>query len=119
MKVLAIDDMRTLRDLLAGCLRGAGYEVVEAENGQQGLERLAETRPDLVITDLNMPIMDGIEFTRQARATPPGAAIPVLILTTETSDALRAEGRRAGATGWMVKPFVPDQLLGTLKRLGC
>jgi two-component system chemotaxis response regulator CheY len=111
MKILAIDDTHTLRALLCQCLRGAGHEVVEAENGVEGLAQFATHAPAMVITDLNMPEMDGIQFTRACREQPEGATTPIVILTTETGQDLRAEGRRAGATAWMVKPFVPETLL--------
>jgi two-component system, chemotaxis family, chemotaxis protein CheY len=118
MRILAIDDTRSLRDLLAATLRQAGHEVVEAADGQEGLDQLARHRPDVVISDLNMPICDGIEFTRSARARPEGSSVPIIILTTETDQAIKAEGRKAGATAWMIKPFSPPALLGLLDRFG-
>jgi two-component system, chemotaxis family, chemotaxis protein CheY len=116
MKIIAVDDTRTLRELLCLALRGAGHEVIEAENGQEGLDRIIEHKPDAVVTDLNMPIMDGIGLTRAAREVPAGQGIPILILTTENAAELKAEGRRAGATGWMVKPFDAEALLAFLDR---
>lgn len=117
MLILAIDDTRTLRELLAMTLRQAGHEVVEAEDGLQGLERFAERRPDVVISDLNMPHCDGIEFTRACRARPDSHGVPILILTTESDPAIKAEGRKAGATAWMVKPFDPPTLLNLIDRV--
>ncbi|MHB2167192.1 response regulator [Alsobacter sp. R-9] len=117
MRILAIDDTRTLRELLCRTLRAARYEVVEAENGEQGLARFAEDRPDVVITDLNMPVLDGIEFTRAVRQRTDGGDVPIIILTTESSSDIKAEGRKAGATAWMVKPFDPQRLLDMLGRL--
>jgi two-component system chemotaxis response regulator CheY len=111
MKILAIDDTATLRALLGHCLREAGHEVFEAENGAEGMARFEAERPELIITDLNMPVMDGIEFTRACREHPDGHSTPIVILTTETGQDLKSEGRRAGATAWMVKPFAPDTLL--------
>jgi two-component system, chemotaxis family, chemotaxis protein CheY len=118
MLILAIDDTRTLRALLAATLRQAGHEVVEAENGEEGLARFDECAPEIVITDLNMPVLDGIEFTRACRQRPRGQDIPIIILTTESGTELKAEGRRAGATAWMVKPFEPSVLLGLLQQVG-
>ena len=117
MLILAIDDTKTLRELLAITLRQAGHEVVEAEDGQQGLARFAERKPDMVISDLNMPLCDGIEFTRACRARPDGNGVPILILTTESDPAIKAEGRKAGATAWMVKPFDPPTLLNLIDRV--
>jgi two-component system chemotaxis response regulator CheY len=116
MRILAIDDTKSLRDLLAATLRQAGHEVVEAADGREGLDQLAAHRPDAVISDLNMPNCDGIEFTRSARQRSEGAEIPIVILTTESDPAIKAEGRKAGATAWMIKPFNPTVLLGLLDR---
>jgi two-component system, chemotaxis family, chemotaxis protein CheY len=118
MRILAIDDTRSLRDLLSATLRQAGHEVMEAADGHEGLEQLGLHRPDVVISDLNMPNCDGIEFTRSARLRPEGVGIPIIILTTETDQAIKAEGRKAGATAWMIKPFSPPVLLGLLDRFG-
>lgn len=122
-KILAIDDMKTLRDLLGKVLRTAGYEVVEAVDGVDGLEKFSAHNPDLVISDLNMPNMDGIGFVSGARNTPNGKTVPILILTTETNETLKVRAKEAGATGWLTKPFNPqrviklvDQLTGTRRR---
>jgi two-component system, chemotaxis family, chemotaxis protein CheY len=117
MKILAIDDTATLRSLLSHCLREAGHEVIEAENGVEGLSQFEKHQPTLVITDLNMPVMDGIEFTRACREHPDGQSTPIVILTTETGAELKSEGRRAGATAWMVKPFAPETLLALVAQL--
>lgn len=117
MRILAIDDTNTLRELLAVTLRQAGHEVVEAEDGLQGLARFDEARPDIVISDLNMPNCDGIEFTRAARQRPGGAHVPIIILTTESDPAIKTQGRQAGATAWMIKPFDPQTLLDLLDRV--
>lgn len=118
MRILAIDDTRTLRALLVQTLRAAGHDVVEAENGEEGLARFDEHDPEVVITDLNMPVLDGIEFTRACRTKPKGLDTPIIILTTESAAELKAEGRRAGATAWMVKPFEPTVLLGLIDQVG-
>jgi two-component system, chemotaxis family, chemotaxis protein CheY len=119
-KILAIDDMKTLRELLGKVLRTAGYEVVEAVDGVDGLEKFSACKPDLVISDLNMPNLDGIGFVAGARNKPDGKSVPILILTTETSDTLKQRAKEVGATGWLTKPFNPqrltklvDQLTGT------
>lgn len=119
-KILAIDDMKTLRTLLSKVLKNAGYEVVEAIDGVDGLEKFHIDKPDLVISDLNMPNMDGIGFVTHARMHPNGKTTPILILTTETNEILKNRAKEAGATGWLTKPFNPqrltklvDQLTGT------
>lgn len=117
MLILAIDDTKSLRELLAVTLRNAGHEVMEAEDGSEGLARFIERTPDIVISDLNMPVCDGIEFTRACRARPESHGVPIIILTTETDPNIKAEGRRAGATAWMIKPFDPPTLLGLLDRV--
>jgi len=116
MKILAIDDTKTLLSLLSLTLRNAGHEVAEAENGEDGLTKFDQFKPDLVITDLNMPVMDGIEFTRACRSRPMGQNTPIIVLTTENGAEIKAEGRRSGASAWMVKPFEPNTLLGLVAR---
>jgi two-component system, chemotaxis family, chemotaxis protein CheY len=116
MKIVAVDDTRTLRELLSRALRAAGHDVVEAENGQEGYERVLEHRPDAVVTDLNMPVLDGLGLTRAVRGHDAIRHTPILILTTEDGSAIKAEGRKAGATAWMVKPFDQDALLSFLER---
>ena len=116
MKILAIDDTKTLLSLLSLTLRNAGHEVAEAENGEDGLTKFEQFKPDLVITDLNMPIMDGIEFTRNCRARASGQDTPIIVLTTENGTEIKAEGRRAGASAWVVKPFEPTTLLNLITR---
>jgi two-component system chemotaxis response regulator CheY len=118
MRILAIDDTKSLRDLLAATLRQAGHEVAEAADGREGLDQLEAYKPDIVISDLNMPNCDGIEFTRAARQRAAGSEIPIIILTTESDPTIKAEGRKAGATAWMIKPFDPPTLLGLLGRFG-
>ena len=116
-KILTVDDSRTMLKMLAFTLQNAGYEVVQAENGQEGLDRLGETDIDVIITDINMPIMDGITFIERLREDKAQAAVPVLILTTESSDEMKAKGRAAGATGWIVKPFDPAKLVDVVRRV--
>lgn len=115
--VLAVDDALTMRKLVSFTLRTAGFEVLEAQNGVEALQLLRANRVDLVITDVNMPQMDGITFTREARQTPNGRSIPILILTTESDAEKKNQARAAGATGWIVKPFQQQQLLAAVGRV--
>ncbi len=114
---LIVDDSTSMRAMVSHTLASAGYAVVEAANGKDGLAKLSGTKPDVIITDLNMPVMDGFAFIRAARATANGKFAPILMLTTEASPERKQEGRAAGATGWIVKPFHPDQLLQTVKKV--
>jgi two-component system chemotaxis response regulator CheY len=113
---LVVDDSVTIRQMVSYTLKQAGFAVVEAVDGQDGLERLEGVRlngahVDLIVTDLNMPRLDGIGFIRQLRGRPASKFTPVLMLTTESQESKRQEGRAAGATAWIVKPFHPDRLL--------
>ncbi len=117
MRVLTVDDSRTILAMLHHTLSNAGYEVLQAEDGQQGLEVLDRERVDVVITDINMPVMDGIEFIKQVRRSGRYNSLPILILTTETSQDKREQGRAAGGTGWIVKPFDPDKLISVIQRV--
>jgi two-component system chemotaxis response regulator CheY len=116
-KVMTVDDSRTMRDMVSFTLRGAGYEVVEAADGQQAMSAIAATKVDLVITDLNMPVMDGLTLIRKLRAIPAHRTLPILMLTTEADESKKAEGRAAGATGWIVKPFNPDKLVSVVQKV--
>lgn len=115
--VLAVDDAVSLRNMLCDCLRSAGHRVVEASNGQEALEQLRAHRPDIVITDLTMPVMDGLDFIEAARREPEGQGLPMLLLTTETADRLKQRARAVGATGWLTKPFDPDTILRLVDQL--
>ena len=116
-KILAVDDSVSMRNMVSFTLRGAGHEVREAADGQAALAVAREERFDLVLADINMPGMDGITLTRELRALPSFAGVPILILTTESDSDKKKEGKAAGATGWLVKPFDPDQLLATVARV--
>lgn len=116
-KVLTVDDSRTMRDMVSFTLKGAGYDVVEAADGQQALTVIGANKVDLVITDLNMPVMDGLTLIRRLRATPTHRTLPILMLTTEADETKKAEGRSAGATGWIVKPFNPDKLISVVQKV--
>ncbi len=117
MRVLTVDDSRTMLAMLQHTLSKAGFEVLQAEDGQQGLDVLAQEDVDVVITDINMPVMDGIEFIKNVRASGVNQSLPILILTTETSQEKRSEGRAAGGTGWIVKPFDPEKLISVINRV--
>ncbi len=116
-KVLTVDDSRTMRDMVAFTLKNAGYDVLEAGDGQQALSVVAANKVDLVIADLNMPIMDGLTLIRRLRAAPAHRTLPILMLTTESDEKKKAEGRAAGATGWIVKPFNPDKLISVVQKV--
>ena len=116
-KILAVDDSASMRGMVAFTLRGAGHEVTEAENGQLALDAAGGSAFDLVLADVNMPVMDGIAMVRALRARPEYQGVPILMLTTESHTEKKMEGKAAGATGWLVKPFDPDQLLATVKRV--
>jgi len=116
-KILAVDDSPSIRKMVGFTLRSAGYDVVEAEDGQDGLDKAKLGPVDLVLTDQNMPRMDGLTLIKSLRALPAYSRAPILMLTTESSDEMKAAGRAAGATGWMVKPFDPDRLLQVVKKV--
>ncbi len=115
--VLIVDDSITMRQLVGLSLRQAGYEVTEASDGLDALAKLQASRFDLVITDLYMPRLDGIELIKRVRALANYRFTPILMLTTESDGSRKAEGQAAGATGWIVKPFEPQQLLKVVKRV--
>lgn len=116
-KVLAIDDSRTIRNLLRASLEAAGFEFSSANDGVEGIERFAEVQPDVVITDINMPRMDGFGVIENLRSGPDKTHVPILVLTTESSDDLKARARDVGATGWIVKPFEDTALISVLRRV--
>jgi two-component system chemotaxis response regulator CheY len=115
--VMTVDDSASLRQMIAVVLRGGGYEVVEAMDGMDALSKLNGLELDLFLTDVNMPNMDGLELTRQLRAMPQYKFIPIVLLTTESNADKKAQGKAAGATAWIVKPFDPDQLLAVVKKV--
>lgn len=116
-QVLIVDDSRSIRELLTSVLAGAGYTVTSANDGQEGLDTAQNADFDLVITDINMPQMNGFELLKSLRQLPEYAFKPILILTTEFSQEMKMRGKEAGATGWMVKPFDPDKLIDIIKRI--
>ncbi|HEU6438296.1 MAG TPA: response regulator [Nitratidesulfovibrio sp.] len=114
--IMTVDDSASIRQMVGFTLRNAGYEVVEAKDGKDAVSKLSGPIK-MVITDLNMPNMDGIELIRQIRANPSYKFIPVIMLTTESQATRKQEGKTAGATGWIVKPFQPEQLLAVVKKV--
>lgn len=115
--VLTVDDSKTMREMVSFTLSGAGFAVAEAEDGQQGLAKAAGQAFDLVITDLNMPNMNGIELIRNLRTKAEYKHTPILMLTTESDDSKKSEGKAAGATGWIVKPFNPEKLIQVVNKV--
>ena len=116
-RILTIDDSKTIRDMLMLTLADAGFDVLQAVDGQDGLEVLDKERVDVVITDINMPRMDGYEVIRQMRRNNSHKSTPILVLTTESEKEKKNLAREAGATGWMVKPFDPDRLIATINKV--
>jgi two-component system chemotaxis response regulator CheY len=116
-RILAVDDSPSMRQMVSATLTSAGYEVEQAADGVEALEMATRTRYDLVITDVNMPNMDGITLVRELRGKPNYKFVPLLILTTEATAERKQQGKNAGATGWMVKPFNPDRLLATIAKV--
>jgi len=117
--ILAVDDSTSIRQMVAFTLKSAGYTVIEAADGQEGLVKATANASaiDLVLTDQNMPVMDGLTLIKTLRGMPQFAATPILMLTTESSDAMKSQGKAAGATGWLVKPFDPHKLLEVVKKV--
>lgn len=115
--ILAVDDSASMRQMVRHTLEGAGYKVVQAVDGVDALERAKEASVDLVLTDVNMPRMDGIALVRELRTLASYKFVPMLVLTTESGQETKLRGKEAGATGWLVKPFNPEQLLATIARV--
>jgi len=115
--ILAVDDSPSMRQMVTYTLERAGYEVVIAKDGQEALQIAGTTNVNLVLTDVNMPIMDGITLVKNLRLLHDYRYKPILILTTESSNEKKMQGKEAGATGWIVKPFDPEKLLSTLRRV--
>ncbi|WP_338720823.1 response regulator [Devosia sp. XK-2] len=115
--ILTIDDSASIRQMVAMTLSGAGLDVLEAGNGQEGYEVATTNTVHAILTDLNMPVLNGIEFIRKYRQHPSSKGIPIILLTTESDDELKRQAKEAGATGWIVKPFKQDQLLAIIKKV--
>lgn len=117
LRILAVDDSRTMRDMLRLALSEAGFSVHLAEDGIHGLEVLAASNPQVIITDINMPRLDGFGFIQAVRARDDFKGVPILTLTTESAPELKQRARDAGATGWIVKPFNKDKLISVIQRV--
>ena len=115
--VMTVDDSTSVRQMVSFTLKGAGYEVVEAVDGRDALSKLNGNAVHMVITDLNMPNLDGIGLIRGLRGSANHRFIPIVMLTTESQDSKKQEGKAAGATGWIVKPFKPEQLLAVVRKV--
>jgi len=115
--IITVDDASTIRKMVGFSLKSAGHQILEAVDGQNAFETLSKRTVDLVIADVNMPRMNGIELTRRLRSLPNYKKVPIILLTTETDPAKKNEGRAAGATGWIVKPFSQQQLLAIVSKV--
>lgn len=115
--ILAVDDSASMRQMVSFTLRSSGYDVIEAIDGQDALDKIGDRHVDLVLTDQNMPRMDGLTLIRELRGVDRFKRTPILMLTTESSDEMKQAGRAAGATGWMVKPFDPQRLLEIISKV--
>lgn len=116
-RILAVDDSAAMRQMVGITLTGAGHEVQQAADGREALAIAERQKFDLVITDVNMPVMDGLTLVRHLRNLPSYRGVPLLVLTTEATTERKLEGKAAGATGWLVKPFNPDRLLATVAKV--
>ena len=119
LRIMTIDDSKTMRDMLMLTLADAGFDVIQAVDGQEGVDMLEKEKVDVVITDINMPRMDGYEVVRQLRLRPEHQKTPILVLTTESEIEKKKMGKDVGATGWLVKPFDPDRLVETVRKVAC
>lgn len=115
--ILTVDDSGSLRQMVAFSLKAAGYDVVQAVDGQDGLNKAKEKIVDLVLTDQNMPVMDGLTLISNLRSLASYQKVPILMLTTESSDEMKAKGKAAGANGWLVKPFDPKRLIEVVQKV--
>lgn len=115
--VLTVDDSRSIREMVTFTLKSAGYDVVEAVDGEDGLNKAKSQSVQLVLTDQNMPKMDGLTLIKTLRTLPSYSTTPILMLTTESDDSMKAQGKAVGATGWIVKPFNPEKLLEVVKKV--
>ena len=115
--ILSVDDSASMRQMIQLTLSGAGYQVVQAQDGADGLAKAQAATVDLVVTDLNMPVMNGLALIKELRKLPAYQGVPILFLTTESDAALKSEAKAAGATGWITKPFQQDQLISVVKKV--
>lgn len=115
--ILTVDDSASIRQMVSFTLKSSGYEVTEAVDGQDGLDKAKAKAYDLILSDQNMPRMDGLTLIKNLRALPQYRSVPILMLTTESGDAMKSAGKAAGATGWLVKPFDPQKLVEVVKKV--
>ena len=115
--IMTVDDSASLRQMVSFTIKQAGYDVIEASDGQDALSKINGSQINMFITDLNMPNMDGIELIKNLRSNSDYKFTPIIMLTTESQDTKKQEGRSAGATGWIVKPFQPEQLIAVIKKV--
>ena len=115
--ILTVDDSTSVRQMVSFTLKEAGYNVVEASDGKDALGKIGGKTIDLIVTDLNMPNMDGIELIKNIRTNSEFKFVPIIMLTTESQNEKKMEGKQAGATGWIVKPFRPEQLVAVAKKV--
>lgn len=115
--IMTVDDSASVRQMVSFTLKQQGYQVVEACDGKDALQKLTGQKVDMIVTDLNMPNLDGIGLIKGVRANPTYKFVPIVMLTTESQDSRKQEGKAAGATGWIVKPFKPEQLLAVVKKV--
>lgn len=116
-KIMTVDDSASVRQLVSFTLKQQGYEVSEAVNGSEALKKLKQEKIDMLITDINMPEMDGISLIKMVRDDPSYKFMPIIILTTESQTGKKEEAKAAGATGWIIKPFRPDQLVSAIRKV--
>jgi two-component system chemotaxis response regulator CheY len=116
-KILTVDDSPSVRQMVRLTLSGAGYDIIEAGNGAEGLSKAQSNAVDMVVTDLNMPVMNGLGLIRELRKLPAYRGIPILFLTTESDPEMKQQAKAAGATGWITKPFQQDQLVAVVKKV--
>ena len=115
--IMVVDDSASIRMVVGIALRGAGYEVIEAKDGQDALNKMSGQKIHLIISDVNMPIMDGITFVKAVKQMPSYRFTPIIMLTTESDESKKSEGQAAGAKAWVVKPFKPEQMIGAVQKL--
>ena len=115
--IMTVDDSASVRQMVTFTLKQQGFQVVEACDGKDALQKLAGQKVDMIVTDLNMPNLDGIGLIKGVRGLPAYKFVPIIMLTTESQDSKKQEGKAAGATGWIVKPFKPEQLIAVVKKV--
>jgi two-component system, chemotaxis family, chemotaxis protein CheY len=115
--IITVDDSASVRQMVSFTLKEAGYDVIEACDGKDALSKISNSPLHLIVTDLNMPNMDGIELIKNVRSNPAHKFVPIIMLTTESQETKKMEGKAAGATGWIIKPFKPEQLLAVIKKV--